>query len=194
VGAARAIAEKGIAVSAHRPPGIDDARCGEPPSLRPQEGTAITAPHLIPFAHAYSEAPAVAITAPACSDEVARIRAAIGALGRRAGLDADRLADVALAVSEACANAVVHAYADREPGVLRATADITSNGLEIVIADEGRGMAPRPDSPGLGLGLPLMASLTSALEVRVAEGGGTEIWMVFATHEPAVGAAWAGSG
>ncbi len=154
----------------------------------------MTAPHLSPFADAYSEPPAVAITAPACSGEVARIRSEIGALGRRAGLDGDRLADVALAVSEACANAVVHAYADREPGVLRATADITSNGLEIVIADEGRGMAPRPDSPGLGLGLPLMASLTSALEVRVAEGGGTEIWMVFVTRAPGAGAAWTGSG
>jgi len=150
--------------------------------------------HLTHFARRSSEAPAVVIIAPACSDEIARIRSAIGSLGLRAGLDADRLADVALAVGEACANAVVHAYADHEPGVLRVTADITPNGLEIVIADEGRGMSPRPDSPGLGLGLPLMASLTSALELRVGAGGGTEIWMVFATHKPDAGAVWATTG
>jgi len=154
----------------------------------------MTSSHLTPLARRSSEAPAVVIVAPACSDEVARIRSAIGSLGLRAGLDADRLADVALAVSEACANAVVHAYADREPGVLRVTADITPDGLEIVIADEGRGMSPRSDSPGLGLGLSLMASLTSALELRVGEGGGTEIWMVFATHEPGAGTAWATTG
>ncbi len=154
----------------------------------------MTSSHLAPFARTSSEAPAIAITARACSDEVARIRSAIGSLGRRAGLDADRRADVALAVSEACANAVIHAYADREPGVLRVTADITPDGLEIVIADEGRGMAPRSDSPGLGLGLPLMASLTSALELRVADGGGTEIWMVFATHEPGADPSWAVAG
>lgn len=154
----------------------------------------MTSSPLTPLGHTSSEAPAVAITAAACSGEVSRIRSAIGSLGRRAGLDADRLADVALAVGEACANAVVHAYADREPGVLRVTADITPDGLEIVIADHGSGMAPRPDSPGLGLGLPLMASLTSALEVRVAEGGGTEIRMVFANHEPRAGAGWAGTG
>lgn len=57
---------------------------------------------------------------------------------------------------------------------------MTRSGLQVVIADEGRGMASRPDSPGLGLGLPLMASLTTALEVRPSPAGGTEIWMTFA--------------
>ncbi len=133
----------------------------------------------------------VAITVPARSGEVAGIRRAVGLLGRRAGLDADRLAHVALAVGEACSNAVVHAYADRETGLLHVTADLMAGGLHVVVADEGRGMAPRPDSPGLGLGLPLMAALTTAIEFHEAAAGGTEIWMVFATEGPAAGAAWA---
>lgn len=141
----------------------------------------MTPSRLTALARPSVEAPAVAITVPADSGEITGIRRAVGSLGRRAGLDEDRLADVALAVGEACANAVVHAYADREPGILRVTADITPDGLEIIIADEGHGLAPRPDSPGLGLGLPLMASLTTALEFRVGARGGTEIWMVFAT-------------
>jgi anti-sigma regulatory factor (Ser/Thr protein kinase) len=69
--------------------------------------------------------PAVALEVPARSDEVAGIRKAIGALGRGVGIDEDRLADIALAVGEACANAVVHAYPDREPGTLRVTAEVT---------------------------------------------------------------------
>ncbi len=137
---------------------------------------------------------AVDLTVPAASAEVAGVRRAVGELARSAGLDEDRLADVALAVGEACANAVVHAYADRERGHLRVRADITPDGLEVVVSDDGRGMTPRPDSPGLGLGLPLMASLTSAIEFRARPGGGTEIWMVFATQGPGATAAWARTG
>ncbi len=136
----------------------------------------------------------VVLAVPARSDEVAGIRRAIGALGRRAGLDEDRMADVALAVGEACANAVVHAYTDREPGTLRVTAELDAHGLHVVVADDGRGMTPRPDSPGLGLGLPLIASLTTAMEFHAAPGGGTEIRMVFATRGPAASAGWARTG
>jgi serine/threonine-protein kinase RsbW/stage II sporulation protein AB (anti-sigma F factor) len=136
----------------------------------------------------------VAVTVPARSEEVAGIRKAVGALASAAGLDADRRADIALAVGEACANAVVHAYVEGEPGVLRVTADLTPIGLQVVVADDGRGMAPRPDSPGLGLGLPLMASLTTAIEFRAGDTGGTEIWMVFAVEGPAASAGWARTG
>jgi serine/threonine-protein kinase RsbW/stage II sporulation protein AB (anti-sigma F factor) len=40
-------------------------------------------------------------------------------------------------------------------------------------------MVPRPDSPGLGLGLPLIASLTEQLEVGGDAGAATEVRMVF---------------
>ena len=41
-------------------------------------------------------------------------------------------------------------------------------------------MLPRTDSPGLGLGLPLIAQMTESLEVHDRSGGGTEIRMAFA--------------
>lgn len=123
----------------------------------------------------------VAITVPAQPWEISGIRKAVGALAASAGLGADRRADVALAVGEACANAVVHAYVDREPGLLRVTATLTALGLEVIVADDGRGLTPRSDSPGLGLGLPLMAAIATSLEFRVGPSGGTEISMVFAT-------------
>ena len=123
----------------------------------------------------------VARSVPARSGEVAGLRRAATDVGREAGLAEERLAEVALAVGEACANAVVHAYTDREPGVLRLTAQVTGAGLEIVVSDDGRGMTPRTDSPGLGLGLPLMASLTTAIELNAPAEGGTAIWMLFAS-------------
>lgn len=136
----------------------------------------------------------VAVTVPARSAEVAGVRRAVCALAARAGVPDERRADVALAVGEACANAVVHAYAHTEPGVLRVTAHVSGQGLEVTIADDGRGMAPRPDSPGLGLGLPLMASLTSALEFRTTSSGGTAIWMLFEVAAERRATAWAQTG
>jgi hypothetical protein len=49
----------------------------------------------------------------------------------------------------------------------------------VIVCDTGLGLAPRPDSPGLGLGMPLMASVTSSFRV-VSDGVGTEIHMAFA--------------
>ena len=37
--------------------------------------------------------------------------------------------------------------------------------LVVDVRDNGRGMVPRLDSPGLGLGLPLIAQLTDVLEI-----------------------------
>src|SRR3712207_9020716 len=36
----------------------------------------------------------------------------------------------------------------------------------VTVSDEGSGMRPRPDSPGLGLGLPLISQMTHSFEVR----------------------------
>jgi serine/threonine-protein kinase RsbW/stage II sporulation protein AB (anti-sigma F factor) len=130
----------------------------------------------------------VALEVAARSEEVAAVRKAIGDLARSAGASEDCVADITLAVGEACANAVVHAFADRPPGVLRITGEMTDGGLQIVVADDGQGMSPRPDSPGLGLGLPLMASLAATMDVRAASTGGTEIWMVFDVGGPAASA------
>ncbi len=136
----------------------------------------------------------IAVTVPATPAEVVGIRRAVGALAARAGIGEDRRTDIALAVGEACANAVVHAYVGRAPGPLRATARLSPQGLEVTIADDGRGMSPRPDSPGLGLGLPLMAALTTALEFRATDAGGTAIWMLFAIDAERPGASWAQTG
>jgi anti-sigma regulatory factor (Ser/Thr protein kinase) len=53
--------------------------------------------------------------------------------------------------------------------------------VELVVTDDGHGMSPRPDSPGLGLGLPLIASLADKMEIRSPErGSGVAIWVRFA--------------
>lgn len=83
---------------------------------------------------------------------------------------------VELAVSEAVANVVVHAYRDEDgpgavPGRVRVSTRVDGDEVSIVISDDGVGMAPRADSPGLGLGLPLIAQLSDALEIEQRPAG-----------------------
>src|ERR671932_357762 len=93
-------------------------------------------------------------------------------------MDDDGIGAVRLAVSEAATNAVVHAYRETE-GRLEVRAHVADGELVVVVADTGSGLAPRPDSPGLGLGMPLMATVPSRFRV-VSRGPGTEIHMAFA--------------
>jgi serine/threonine-protein kinase RsbW len=48
----------------------------------------------------------------------------------------------------------------------------------VTVADSGGGLVPRADSPGLGVGLPLIAQLADRLDVRSGDEG-TQIRMSF---------------
>jgi anti-sigma regulatory factor (Ser/Thr protein kinase) len=115
---------------------------------------------------------------PATPAAAQALRGEMAAIARECGLSAERVNDVKLAVSEAVTNVVQHAYRDREPGDVTATARHEGGTLRIVIADSGGGMVPRTDSPGHGLGLPLIAQLTDAFEV-ISNATGTEIHLTF---------------
>ena len=79
-----------------------------------------------------------------------------------------------LAVSEALTNVVVHAYRDAaEPGPILVVVAVRDRVLIVTVADEGCGMTPRPDSPGLGLGMGVMARVADTFEIspRIARPG-----------------------
>src|SRR5690349_19338226 len=75
------------------------------------------------------------------------------------GVSGDDLVDVTLAVTEAVTNSVIHAFVDREPGTIWVLATTAADELTVTVTDNGRGMQPRADSPGLGLGLPTIGRL-----------------------------------
>ena len=84
--------------------------------------------------------------------------------------------DLALTVSEGLTNCVVHAFVAASPGRMGLVAVALSGVLHISIIDDGCGMKPRADSPGLGIGLGLIARLTSSLEILGGPGSrGTEM-------------------
>jgi serine/threonine-protein kinase RsbW/stage II sporulation protein AB (anti-sigma F factor) len=58
-------------------------------------------------------------------------------------------------------------------------ASIRDGRLAIAVATTAAGMLPRPDSPGLGLGLPLIATLSETLELGRGRDDRTEVRMTF---------------
>jgi anti-sigma regulatory factor (Ser/Thr protein kinase) len=127
--------------------------------------------------------PDLELKLPARAENVAVIRHAFGGFAEALSVDEQTLADIKLAVTEACTNVVIHAYEDSEEGDLEVDASIADRRLTVVIRDNGRGIVPRPDSPGLGLGLPLIATLAETLELGKDKRDNTEVRMTFRLDE-----------
>jgi serine/threonine-protein kinase RsbW len=97
---------------------------------------------------------------------------------------AHALDSIAVCVSEAMTNVVVHAYRDMAfPGQIDMEAELEGDSLTVRISDQGHGLEPRIDSPGLGLGLPLIFQFSTASEIASPEQGGTEVIMRFDLRE-----------
>jgi serine/threonine-protein kinase RsbW/stage II sporulation protein AB (anti-sigma F factor) len=115
----------------------------------------------------------------AVPENVPAARHAVLAHLRAADTPDPPLNDIGLAVSEATTNVVNHAYVDRDPGPMGVRIAIGSDEIELTIVDEGSGMVPRPDTPGLGLGMPLIATVTDRFEVQHRRAGGTRLCLWF---------------
>jgi len=110
----------------------------------------------------------------------AQARRAANEFALRVGADPETRAAIALCVSEAVTNAIVHAYRHSDgSGVIEVEAHRPNGYVCIYVRDQGCGMRPRVDSPGLGLGLPLISQAAAGLEFRPRAKGGTEVVMRF---------------
>jgi serine/threonine-protein kinase RsbW len=117
---------------------------------------------------------------PANPPQVAAIRRAVSDFALRSGAGSTALIRIELAVSEAATNVVLHAYRPTgRAGDIHVTAALVDGAFEVRVRDDGGGMAPRTDSPGMGLGLSLMAGESDCFAIRDADGGGTEVILRF---------------
>lgn len=120
---------------------------------------------------------------PASASQLPAIRRAVADAARERGAGETALLQIALAVSEAATNAIMHAYRDRaaaDVGAVHVLVRHDADRLDVHVRDSGLGPRPRPDSPGLGMGLSLMAHESDTFEINALEGGGTEVVMRFA--------------
>ena len=117
---------------------------------------------------------------PAIPASVPVLRAAVAEFVVAAGVGEPQLAAVKLAVSEAVTNAVMHAYVHAdEPGEVHVMTWLRGATLHVTVRDDGVGMMPRLDSPGLGVGLPFIADTADTLDIDSIQGEGTELRMTF---------------
>jgi serine/threonine-protein kinase RsbW len=124
-------------------------------------------------------------THPAIPGSVAVLRQKIAAFATQAGVPSSTVERVKLAVSEAATNVVVHAYDDAsQPGLIQIEADLVAGELRVSITDTGPGLRPRPDSPGLGLGLAIIGQLADNFEILQGDAGGLCVLMRFAIPAP----------
>jgi anti-sigma regulatory factor (Ser/Thr protein kinase) len=123
-------------------------------------------------------AKSLSLTYRAEPETVPRARRAVTDFAQGAGADSRQVDAVRLASSEAITNAVAHAYRDR-PGPVYVTAAVVEGELWVLIADDGCGLEPRTDRPGLGLGLGLISQVSDDLAIVPRASGGTEVRMRF---------------
>ena len=126
--------------------------------------------------------PDIELVLPATPESIALARQMARGVRDVLGWDEGRRADIAIAVTEACTNAVLHAYPEGADGDYEVLAWARPDRLEVAVRDFGRGMNPRmpSESAGLGLGLPLMLAIGDEVSLRSHEDGATtEVRLTF---------------
>lgn len=122
--------------------------------------------------------PELRLRVPASEDSLPLVRQALRSLGETVDADLDALEDAELAVTEAMANAVEHAYGGGD-GEVRVTLDPQDTDLTVVVSDDGHGIAEEIQRrEGRGFGLSMIEGIAEKVEVR--GGGGTDVSMTFA--------------
>ena len=132
----------------------------------------------------------IRLTFPAKADYLLLARLALGGVVRDLSIGPELLADLRLAVTEACGNAVRHAYVDGE-GSVEVAFVVNEDRLEMVVADNGDSLAlPQieqlleadpeavPEPADGGMGLAIIRAIVDELEVRSGKDGrGTVVHM-----------------
>ena len=126
---------------------------------------------------------------PSSTENLAMIRDFVNGIGTRAGLSATELAKLELAVDEACANVIEHAYGPDVTKEVSVRATLDDDTIHIDVVDTGKGFDPTAVSQkevdqlvaerkSGGLGLRLMNTLMDEVHYEVIPGQKNELRMV----------------
>jgi serine/threonine-protein kinase RsbW len=134
----------------------------------------------------------VTLRFPADAQYLILARLALAGMARAARLDPETLADLKLAVTEACANAVRHAYSPQAGGHVTVGFRLDTGSIRVTIDDEGVGFVPPPiaDTAAVGvhdgiahadhgMGLSIIREIADDMEVTSGPSGrGTSLRFV----------------
>lgn len=126
---------------------------------------------------------------PGRFESLAGIRKFVSEAAEEAGFDDKEIYAVELAVDEACANIIEHAYGGEGKGEIICICNDLNNGLEIILKDEGERFDPSGVSPPdfsveienlkpRGAGLFLIRNMMDDVNFKFSEDSGNELRMV----------------
>jgi anti-sigma regulatory factor (Ser/Thr protein kinase) len=105
---------------------------------------------------------------PADAEALAPLRHLLRRWLRKHGADDDETYDITVAVQEACANAIEHAYAPG-PAAFELLASCAEHTVSLTVTDRGGWRPPRGTNRGRGL--PMMEMLVDEVDVRRSDTG-----------------------
>jgi serine/threonine-protein kinase RsbW len=123
----------------------------------------------------------VALTVPARAEFIALGRLALTGLARTRVLSAEIVADLKLALTEACSNSVRHAYDEGREGVVEILYELSDDRIAIQVTDDGSGFDPQileraqEELDEGGLGIAIIRALTDELEIGARPEGGSRL-------------------
>jgi serine/threonine-protein kinase RsbW len=133
--------------------------------------------------------PYIGLTIPAQAEYLDIVRLTLYGVATKAGFSFEDIEDMKVAVAEACNNAILHAYAEGEPGIVEIQFEPSEGYMKITVKDEGDSfhyVQTAPEELTLhhksiqeasvgGLGLFLMQALMDDVQVFARGGQGTKV-------------------
>lgn len=127
-----------------------------------------------------SENAVINLTIPAKAEYITLGRLALTALARTRNFSEETLADLKLALTEACSNSVRHAYGP-DAGNVELVYELQPDKLVIEVLDDGSGFVPPSGLEDLGelgeggLGIAIIREIVDDLEISEKIGGGSRL-------------------
>ncbi len=117
--------------------------------------------------------PRLAIDDVATAEQLSDIRHELAAWMQAAELPDERIADIVLAVNEACANSIEHGYRGRTPGRVRVEGENDGARVHLKVVDTGSWKPKAADPGARGRGLLLIRAVSDWLEMECTSSGTT---------------------
>jgi anti-sigma regulatory factor (Ser/Thr protein kinase) len=122
----------------------------------------------------------VRLSFPARAQYLILARLALAGVARAVPMGEEALADLKLAVTEACANVVKHAYENPDAGgIVRLSITAETDAIAIEVEDDGvgppagvAGIDAGDGARGHGMGLAIIAAVASDVNLRRKDAGG----------------------
>lgn len=123
------------------------------------------------------------------SDNLSIVREFVSNVASKVGFDNDDISKIELAVDEACANVIKHAYGKNSNQLIEVTIKIDKKKMMVIVTDKGKGFDPQavklPDMNDYlsemkvgGLGIYLIETLMDKVDFEIKPGVKNQVKMI----------------